>query len=135
MIGQHMGESVRPLLMHGVARAQHHLDSAVANRRCQPASRSHVAVVQLAGDERGWDGDLRQLVPERRHTSGAHSAQRGCKARDGVPHALGAQLCDKRRAAPLEAREQRQAAPVVDESPHAIGFDALRQRFVSTAAE
>src|SRR5207245_10061091 len=63
--------------------------------------------------------------------SGAHSAQRGRETGDGVLRAFGAQLCHERWSSPLEAREQRQAAPVVDERFDAVLLDALGKRLVA----
>ena len=91
-------------------------------------------MVQLAGDEGAWKRDAREVIPQRIHGAGAHPAQRAGKAGDVVRHPLGAHLGHERGPATLEAREQGQRAPVVDERLQPVLLDALGEPFVPAPA-
>ena len=90
-------------------------------------------MVQLTGHEGAWNADLRELVPERVHRAGAHSAQRAGEARDVVTQALRADLRHVGGSSSLQAGEQGQRPPVVGESLEPVLLDAFGETLVAAA--
>ena len=128
-------EHLRPLLMNCVTGSLDDHDAPVRHRSRQAARRGSIAVVELAGDERGWDLDTVELVPDGSHRARAHAAQRFRQTRNVIVHARGSHLGQERRPSALQTLEQGQAAPVVDEGLQPVVLNALRQRLVAYLRE
>ena len=91
-------------------------------------------MIELPRHESARKRDVREVIPERVHAPGPHAAQRTSKSGDMVIHPFRPYLGNEGRAPALEAGEQRQAAPVLDERFETAVLDALCQSIVPEPA-